>query len=275
MVLTFLSDFTKRSADLWKTKKFVFNKTLEVNVDQDNKISWKGKHVLKDKSAPSTSLTLTQTEDKMGELELEWNSKGKPTVTLTSSDLLDGVEAELCVEGVEEGNLKATLGDDTWSAEVDVQYKGSNPLLDCQASFAYEKITFGVHGVLDTADGSPTEYDVGVRLDQDADRTYVLRTEDKFNQLKVAFYNKINKDVEIGAQVGIDTGKNKIGLQLGGSYVMDSNSKLRYALNDSADLQLAYEYKFSKTVKGFVGTKYSLSDNKLVDGFGYKMCFDC
>lgn len=260
---------------MWNSDEFVFNKTLEVNVDQENKISWTGKHVLKEKSAPSTTLTLKQKEDKLGDLELEWNSKQRPKVTLTSSDLVDGVEAELCVEGVEEGNLKATMGDDKWSAEVDVQYKGSNPLLDCQASFAYQKITFGVHGVLDTADGSPTEYDLGVRLDQDADRTYVLRTEDKFNQLKVAFYNKINKDVEIGAQVGIDTGKNKIGLQLGGSYVMDSNSKLRYALNDSADLQLAYEYKFSKTVKGFVGTKYSLSDNKLVDGFGYKLCFDC
>merc|ERR1712000_369931 len=141
---------------------------------------------------------------------------------------------------------------------------------DCQASFAYEKITLGLHGLLDTADATPKEYDMGVRLDQDADRTYVLRTKEKFNQLQVAFYNKVSSDAEIGAEVDIDLGKSRIGIQLGGSYKIDSASKLRYNLNSMADLSLAYEYRFNNTVQGFVGTKYSLTDNKMsADGLGY------
>jgi hypothetical protein len=160
------------------------------------------------------------------------------------------------------------------AAKVKAEYKESNLVVDAQASFAWEKITFGVGGKLDTSDGTLTETNIGVRLDQDSDRSYVLRSQDKFNKLEVAFYNKVSADSEIGAQVNIDMTKAKIGAQLGGSYVMDANTKLRYGIDSKADVQLAYEYKFNSNVKGFLGTKYSLTENRVTDGFGYKLVFD-
>jgi len=278
MVLTFLSDFNKRAADLWKKKKFVFNKTLEVNVDKGNSISWTGKHVLKGSDQPDSKITLKQKEANLGELEVEWAvpvAKSHPKFTLKSSEM--GVdEAKLVVDGVDKGNLAITYGaGDQWAACVDAKYSNEKLVLETEASFAYEKVTFGVSGTLDTQDGQMTEYNVGVRLDQDSDRTYALRSQDKFNELQVAFYYKVSKEAEIGTQIDVDMAKGRIGIQAGGSYKLDASSKLRYALNSKADLSLAYEYKFSPKVQGYVGTKYSLTQNSLSGPIGYKLCFDC
>jgi len=270
--LVFLNDFNKRAKDLWKQKKFQFSRTFEVNVDKKNKINWKAEHVLKDDAPPSSKVILKQNEIGFGDLELEWGSRCCPKFTLTTKEL--GVDkVELCVEGSDTGNLEVEYGQEQWAANVNAKYAGKNLNVEGQASFAWEKITFGVSGVLDTSDGTASEYNVGVRLDQDADRTYVLRSQNKFNKLEVAFYNKVSADSEIGAQVNIDMNKGKIGAELGGSYVMDDKTKLRYAVNSDAALQLAYEYQFSSSVKGFLGTKYSLTENKVVDGFGYKFVF--
>jgi len=274
MVLVFLNDFNKRAKDLWKAKKFAFNRTLEVNVDKKNNINWKAEHVLKDDAVPSSKVTLKQTEGGLGDLELEWGSSVCPKFTLSTKELMADSSVELCVEGSDTGNLDMEYGQEQWATKVNAKYKGANLTVEGQASVAWEKITFGCGGVLDTSDGTLSAYNCGVRLDQDADRTYVLRSQDKFNKLEVAFYNKVSKDSEIGAQVNIDMGKGKIGAELGGSYVMDGNTKLRYGVNSDANVQLAYEYKFSSNVKGFLGTKYSLTENKVTDGFGYKLVFD-
>lgn len=274
MVLVFLNDFNKRAKDLWKKKKFAFNRTLEVNVDKKNNINWKAEHVLKDDAVPNSTVTLKQKEEGLGDLELKWGSKACPKFTLSTSELAADSNVELCVEGIDTGSLEVEYGQDKMAAKVKAEYKESNLVVDAQASFAWEKITFGVGGVLDTSDGTLTATNIGVRLDQDADRSYVLRSQDKFNKLEVAFYNKVSADSEIGAQVNIDMTKAKIGAELGGSYVMDSNTKLRYGINSKADVQLAYEYKFNSNVKGFLGTKYSLTENRVTDGFGYKLVFD-
>eukprot|EP00494_Astrolonche_serrata_P031885 UN32154 len=271
MVLTFLSDFTKRTTDLWKSKKFSFNKTLEVNVDSKNSISFSGKHVLKEKSAPSTEVTLKQKEDGLGELELVLKSSDDVKFTLKSGDLADKLDVELVVGGADTGELKATYGDDRWAGNMKARAAGSNLTVDGQFSFAYENVTLGAQGILDTADGTLTEANVGVRLDQDAQRTYSLVSSDKFNEVAVAFYYQINKDAEVGTQVDIDMGKGKIGIQAGGSYKLDGNSKLRYNLNSRGMLGLAYEYRFNDRVQGFVGTKYNLSDNAVAENFGYKL----
>lgn len=275
MVLTFLSDFTKRTTDLWKSKKFSFNKTLEVNVDSSNSISFSGKHVLKEKSAPSSEVTLKQKEEGLGELELVLKSSDDVKFTLKSGELAEKLDLELVVEGADTGECKATFGDDKWAGKLKAKTGGSNLTLDGQFSFAYENVTLGAQGLLDTADGSVIEANVGVRLDQDKQRTYSLVSSDKFNEVAVAFYYQINKDAEVGTQVDIDMGKGKIGIQAGGSYRMDENSKLRYNLNSQGMLGLAYEYRFNNRVQGFVGTKYNLSDNAVAENFGYKLVFDC
>lgn len=275
MVLTFLSDFNKRSADLWKKKKFVFNRTLEVNVDKGNSISWEGKHVLKGSDGPDSKVTMTQEEKGLGKLKVEWGVAGNPKFTLNSKELADDLEVELCVEGSDKGNVEFTYGQDPFSAKCNAQYADEKMVLDTQLSFAYDKVTFGLQGVLDTQDGNLSEYNVGVRLDQDADRTYALRSQDKFNELNVAFYYQVSKDSEIGTQIDVDMGKGRVGIQAGGSYKLDSSSKLRYNLNSKANLGLAYEYKFNKNVSGAVGCNYSLTDNALSGPVGYKLTFDC
>jgi len=278
MVLTFLSDFNKRASDLWKSKKFVFNKTLEVKVDKKNSISWTGKHVLKGSDGPDSKITLKQKEAGLGSLEVEWAvpvKNSQPKFTLTTAEL--GVdEVELCVEGADKGNLAVTYGaGEQWAACCDFKYADEKLVVDTEASFAYDKVTFGVQGTLDTMDGTLQKYNVGVRLDQDKDRTYCLRSQDKFNELQVAFYYKVSNEAEIGTQIDVDMAKGRIGITAGGSYCLDTASKVRYALNSKADLSLAYEYKFSDKVQGFVGTKYSLTQNALSGPVGYKLCFDC
>jgi len=276
--LTFLSDFNKRAADLWKKKKFVFNKTLEVNVDKGNSISWTGKHVLKGTDGPDSKITLKQKEDKLGTLEVEWAvpvANSHPKFTLKSKEL--GVdEVTLEINGVDKGKLGVQYGaGDQWAVSCDAKYSDEKLVLDTEASFAYDKVTFGVQGTLDTTDGQLTAYNIGVRLDQDSDRTYALRSQDKFNELQVAFYYKVSKASEIGTQIDVDMAKGRIDIQAGGSYKLDDASKLRYALNSKADMSLAYEYRFSDKVQGFVGTKYSLTQNAMSGPIGYKLCFDC
>jgi len=279
MPLTFLSDFNKRASDLWKKKKFVFNKTLELNVDKGNSISWTGKHVLKGSDGPESKITLKQKEAGLGTLEVEWAApvaNSQPKFTLTTKELgIDNVE--LCVEGADKGNLTTTYqsSNDQWAATCDAKYGDEKLVLDAEASFAYDKVTFGVQGTLDTMDGNLTSYNVGVRLDQDADRTYALRSQDRFNELQVAFYYKVSKEAEIGTQIDVDMAKGRIGITAGGSYKLDDASKVRYSLNSKADLSLAYEYRFSNRVQGFVGTKYSLTQNAMSGPIGYKLCFDC
>jgi len=275
MTLTFLTDFNKRAKDLWKAKKFQFNRSLEVNVDKNNSINWNAKHVLKDDAVPESTVTLNQKEDGLGELELEWGSKACPKFTLKTKELMADSAVELCVEKGDTGNLKVEYGQDQYAAKVNAKYAGSNLTLEGEASVKWEKITFGVHGVLDASDGTLSEKNIGVRLDQDADRSYVLRSQKQFNNLEVAFYNKVSKESEIGAQVNIDMNKGKISAGLGGSYKMDGTTKLRYSVNSDANVQLAMEHQLSDNVKGFLGTKYSLTENRVTDGFGYKLVFDC
>jgi len=275
MTLTFLTDFNKRAKDLWKAKKFQFNRSLEVNVDKNNSINWNAKHVLKDDAVPESTVTLKQKEDGLGELELEWGSKACPKFTLKTKELMADSKVELCVEKGDTGNLQVEYGQDQYAAKVNAKYAGSNLTLEGEASVKWEKITFGVHGVLDASDGTLSEKNIGVRLDQDADRSYVLRSQKQFNNLEVAFYNKVSKESEIGAQVNIDMNKGKISAGLGGSYKMDGTTKLRYSVNSDANVQLAMEHQLSDNVKGFLGTKYSLTENRVTDGFGYKLVFDC
>ena len=122
MVLTFLSDFNKRAADLWKSKKFVFDKTLEVNVDKNNSISWSGKHVLKGSDGPNSKITIKQKETGLGSLEVEWAvpvKNSQPKFTLKTKEL--GVdEVELCIEGADKGNMSVTYGADQWATCCDV-----------------------------------------------------------------------------------------------------------------------------------------------------------
>jgi len=277
MVLDFLSDFNKRAQDLWKSKKFVFHKTLEVNVDKGNSIAWTGKHVLKGSDGPDSKITLRQKEEGLGELEVEWAvpvKNSQPKFTVKTKEL--GVEqVELVVEGSDKGNMKVTYGADQWAARCNFKYAQEKLVVDTEASFAYDKVTFGVQGKLDTMEGALHEYNVGVRLDQDSDRTYSLRSQDKFNELQVAFYYKVSKEAEIGTEIDVDMAKGRIDITAGGSYNLDGASKIRYALNSKADLSLAYEYKFSDKVQGFVGTQYSLTQNQLSGPVGYKLCFDC
>jgi len=277
MVLTFLADFTKRSKDLWDKKKFQFNKTLELNVDQKNAISWKGKHVLKGSDGPDSKITLKQKEAGLGSLEVEWAvpvKNSQPKFTLKTNEL--GVEeVKVCVEGADKGNMQVTYAADQWAARANCKYADEKLLVDTEASFAYDKVTFGVQGVFDSTENSLTGYNVGVRLDQDGDRTYALRSQDKFNKLQVAFYYNVSKEAEIGTQIDVDMAKGQIGITAGGSYSLDDASKVRYSLTSKADLSLAYEYKFSDRVQGFVGTQYSLTQNALSGPVGYKLCFDC
>jgi len=275
MVLTFLSDFRKRTTDLWKKKKFSFNRTLEVNVDGSNAISWTCKQVLKNSGVPHSEVVLKQKEKGLGELELSLNSSEEVKFTLKSKELTDNLAVELVVEGSETGELKATFGDNCWASKLQAKCAKSSLALDGQISFAYENVTFGAQGMLDTNDMSLTEANIGVRLDQDENRTYSLVSSDKFNEVAVAFFHKVNSTTEMGTQVDIDMGKGKIGIQAGGSYELDGSSKVRYNLNSQGLLGLAYEYKFSNRVTGFVGTKYSLTDNAVAESFGYKLVFDC
>ena len=82
-------------------------------------------------------------------------------------------------------------------------------------------------------------------------------------------------DSEIGAEVDINMSKGSISMQLGGSYKLDDTSKLRYNIDSAANVQAAYEYKFNKSVTGYLGAGYSLTENAMSDGFGYKLEFQC
>jgi len=250
---------------------------LEVNVDQSNNVSWKGSHVLKDnKGSPKTEVKLKQKESGLGEFELTLGSDEQVKLDLKTKELVDKLELQAIIEGPDCGELKTTYqGCDTWATKVQAKMAKNNLTIDGQFSFASDNVTLGAQGVVDASDGTFTEYNVGIRLDQDKDRTYCLKSSDKFNEVCLAFYYQVNKDSEIGTQVDIDMGKGKIGIQAGGSYNLDCNSKLRYNLNSQADLALAYEYRFNNQVQGFLGTKYSLTDNALCEGFGYKLVFDC
>jgi len=79
----------------------------------------------------------------------------------------------------------------------------------------------------------------------------------------------------IGTEIDVDMGKGRINVTGGGIYNLDDNSKLRYALTSKSDLMLTYEYKFSNTVCGSVGTTYSLTENNMTGPLGYKLKFDC
>jgi len=276
MVLTFLSDFTKRSTDLWKKKKFTFNKALEVSVDKKNAIAWEAKHTIKDKAGPESSVTLKQKEEGLGDLEVEWSNVNTPKFKLKTKELADNLEVELEMKGTDNGKCTATYGSGTqWAAKCEAEYKAEKLVLDTQVSVAYDKVTFGAQGKLDAMDGSFQEYNVGVRLDQDEDRTYALRSQDKFNELQVAFHYRVSKSCEIGTEIDVDMGKGRINVTGGGIYNLDDNSKLRYALTSKSDLMLSYEYKFSSQVCGSVGTTYSLTENNMTGPLGYKLKFDC
>jgi len=276
MPLKFLSDFTKRTTDLWKEKYFEFHKTLEVNVDSGNKVSWKGKHQMKAGKGPCTELTMNQREKGLGELELKIDSNENIKLTLKSKELMDNLAVEAKFEGPQKNNVKLEYqGNDKWAGKLDVKMVKESISMNGAASFAYENGTIGVDGVVDM-DGSLQQYNVGVRLDQDKDRTYALQSKNKLQNLDIAFYYNVNQSSSIGAQVGVDMTRGNIDLRAAGHYDVDSQSRLRYGLTSAADLSLAYEYTLNDRVKGFVGTKYNLSDNKMcADGLGYKLVFDC
>jgi hypothetical protein len=273
MPLKFLGDFAKRSTDLWKAKKFAFNKTLEVSVDKGKSISWNGKHTLKDQGKAESELTFNQTEKDLGELELTWDSSNNPNLTLSSSELLDNTEVELEVEALKTGSASAEYSTADYAGKLKASWKEQEVTLNGDASFAWDKVTLGAAMEYDVSSKKFTKNDVGVRLDQDSDRTYALTSSKNFSQLAVSFYNKVSKETEVGAQVSIDMEDAKVGLKAGGSYVMDDKSKVRYSLDDQAALQMAYEYQLNDSVKASAGAKYCLAKNNFVGDIGYKVEF--
>lgn len=276
MVLTFLNDFSKRATDLWKSKKFKFNKTLEVNVDKSNNMSWTGKHVLMENANPETEIKVCQKEKGLGQCEFTLANGGKQSMKFEakSKELIDNVELEAEIERMDKGKFTATMRpNDNMAAKVQAKYSDSNLCVEGQVSYAVENVTLGAHGVMN-GEGAFEQYNVGVRLDQDNNRTYSLKSSNKFENIEVAFYYKVSGDAEIGTQVDINMLKSNIGVTAGGSYKLDGNSKLRYSLDSKGQLGLAYEYKFSDRVQGFMGTGYSLTENKIVDNISYKLTFD-
>lgn len=274
MPLKFLGDFAKRSTDLWKSKKFSFNRTLEVSVDKGNSISWNGKHKIKDQSGAESELTFKQCEKDMGELELKWDSKNNPELTLSSSDLVDSTELELVVKALKTGSFCAEYNCDDYAGKCEAEWEDQDIKLSAACSFAWDKVTLGGCVEYDVASQKVTESNVGVRLDQDSDRTYALTSSNNFNKLAVSFYNRVSKETEIGAEVTIDMEAPEVGLKAGGSYVMDDKSKLRYSLNDAAELQMAYEYQLNSSVKASAGAKYCLAQNCFKGDVGYKLEFN-
>lgn len=275
MVLTFLSDFSKRATDLWKAKKFKFNKTLEVNVDKSNNMSWTGKHVLMENANPQTEIKVKQTEKGLGECEFTLSNGGKQSMKFNakSKELIDNVNLEAEIERMDKGKFMAKMHQDKFAASLEAKYADSNLTVDGQLSYAVESVTLGAQGVMN-GDGGLEQYNVGVRLDQDDNRTYSLRSSNKFENIEVAFYYKVSGDAEIGTQVDINMLKSNIGVKAGGSYKLDGSSKLRYQLDSKGQLRGSLQYTFSDRVQGFMGTGYSLTENKLSDSIGYKLAFD-
>lgn len=280
MVLTFLNDFTKRTADLWKKKKFEFNKTLEVNVDKKNSLSWKATHTLVNNAASKSQVEVTQKEKGLGEMKftlgsgqvMKWNCKSK--------DLVDNLAVEVELEGREKGKAQASYQQDQWAAKLEAKYGHCKQnkravSVDGQISFAWDNVTLGAQAVMN-GDMNVKDYNLGVRFDQDKNRTYALKTKKEMKEVEVAFYYKVSDRAEIGTQVGVQMeGSNQITVQAGGNYDFDDKTKLRYSLDTKGSLGLAYEYKFSNRIQGFVGTKYNLTNQCVTDGFHYKLVFDC
>jgi len=233
--------------------------------------------VLKNDSPPSTEITMNQAEEGLGDLELKWGSDDQVKMTLETKELMDRLTLKGVVESAEKGEVTATYSgkNDKWATKLKLDYNNSETKIDGQFSFAYENVTFGAQGVVDPSDMTPSDMSLGVRLDQDSDSTYTLSAKDKFNQYAVSMYYKVNKQAELGAEAKFDVAKGGLDLTVGGSYKCDDNCKLRYQLNQTGVLRMAYEHRFNSNVGGCIGFGMNISDRKMTEKIGYKLTFDC
>lgn len=276
MGVNFLSDFNKKASNLWKKENFQFFKTLEVNVDKKNPISWKAKYVLNNKGSPRTELILNQKEEGFGEFQLTLDSSEVLKLELKTKELINNLELKAIIEGTDCGELNAIYqGYKNWASKFKMNLSRNNLIIEGQFSFASENVTFGTQGIMDGNDGGFIDYNVGICLDQDVNHCYSLYSSNKFKEIALSFYYQINNDAEIGTHVDIDIYKNKIEIQTGGNYQIDQNSKISYNINSKAKLALSYQHLFNNNIKGFIGTEYNLIDNIMYQGLCYKLVFGC
>jgi hypothetical protein len=197
--------------------------------------------------------------------------------------LLDDYEKESKVDRDQFGVTATYKAPKYFLAQLALTQKKLNPLrAKFDASVSYEGLKAGVNGVvrlpislLDKTDAknvSIDELNYGVSLSHD-DLTLHAQVEKKNTEARVAYSQRINRDLTVGGEYFTHLVKKESKFTVGGKVKLDENSDLQAKVDTNGLVGLAFSLKHNKNLSTTVA--YTTNQDKPNEGkLGVQVSFD-
>jgi len=250
--MVFLGDFNKAAADLFKSKKFNFHRSMEVTADSSNVLSWSAKNTIDAKGKSSSEVVFNEKEKGFGEMKCTFKSPDKMEIEAKSKDTpLSELKVKFTQDVIEVAGTYDEK-DNAWAAKCKVVSAKDYRITPDFSFDVTGEWTFGANGVL-TQDGVK-DYGLGLRYMSGKKQHFSIQATNQLNNLTVAG-SLANTDYgQIGAQVDIDgvlSDEPVPTVSMGGLLSSKVRGNLRWKLDlQKQNLGLAYEYKFAPNFKG-------------------------
>jgi len=168
--------------------------------------------------------------------------------------------------GAKSGKIKAEYKHDlvTLTSDVDVNLGG--PLVNAAAVIGHQGFLVGYQAAFDTGKSKLTKNNFCLGY-QTGD--FTLHTNVNDGQVfGGSVYQKVNKELETGVNLGWTASKNETSFGIGCKYTLDKNASIRAKVNNSSQIGLGYQQKLRD---GVTLTLSSLIDGKNFNAGGHKL----
>jgi len=202
----------------------------------------------------------------------KWSTDNQLTTTMDIQDqILKGLKLTLDSTfspqtGAKTGKIKAEYKHDLVTLNSDVDINLGGPLVNASAVVGHQGWLAGYQAAFDTSKSKLTKNNFVLGY---SSGDFVLHTNVNDGQVfGGSVYQKVNKQLETGVNLGWTASKNETSFGIGCKYALDSNSSLRAKVNNSSQIGLGYQQKLRP---GVTLTLSSLIDGKNFNQGGHKL----
>lgn len=224
---------------------------------------------------------LTYTDKSFGKVEMEMRTNDKPdktNVKVTLDKLSDGLEVVLAGDAASSASVEASYSQDFFSSNVKLSSAGGQQSASVSGLISSDGLSVGGNLSFDLgAEGSPTlkDYNVGSEYSE-KDFTLSLVTKSQGEEIHASYFQRMNKDTQIGCTFSHNPDGDKRTLTFGGQRQLDASTTVKSMANTDGALAVAVVHQLGNPAFSVgVSSKFNaLSKDPLVaQAFGVSLKF--
>lgn len=259
--MVFFGDFGKTVTDLFKLKKYEFNRTLKVTAKSEN-TEWtsESKFPVAKAGTISSKNTYKQRDPNLGCLEVELETK-KAKFDYETPSLMKGLKTNVVVEyptvSLKNKYSCSSYGKGKATVKVDSS-DTSKASVTAEASTELQPNLFlGGEVQYCTVKGLKS-YSVGAHYVK-GDTQLTMKTGNNFDSLNVQLYKKYSAAGEVAAHYDMDLNSYAPSVTVGGKYKLEGGkSHVQGCVKSDGFMQLMYKHKLSDRLAGSVATTFNV-----------------